>query len=115
MTIIIYHNPRCRSSRNTLILLTEQGIEPEVRLYLDEPLSKVELIDVLSKLGMDAVDLLRTKEAIYLELVAEYGKPDNETALNWMVAHPILMQRPIVVKGDKARLGRPPMDVLDIL
>ncbi len=115
MAIQIYHNPRCSKSRQTLDLLANKGLKPEVRLYLENPPSRAELTEVLKKLKLKPTQLLRTKEEIYRELVAKSGKPDDATALTWMTEHPKLIERPIVIKGAKARLGRPPEDVLEIL
>jgi len=115
MPIQIYHNPRCSKSRQTLELLEKKGLKPEVRLYLESPPSRSELGELLKKLGLKATQLIRTKEDIYRDLVKKEGAPDEATALKWMVQHPKLMERPIVVKGNKARLGRPPEQVLEIL
>ncbi len=115
MSTQIYHNPRCSKSRATLALLEEQGVQPEVRLYLDHPPSRAELEQVLAQLGMAATQLLRTGEDIYKELAATHGEPDNAMALDWMAAHPKLIERPIVIHNGHARLGRPPEQVLDIL
>lgn len=110
----IYHNPRCRKSRETLTLLKEQGATPEVIEYLHQPPSKSELTQILSKLGFKAEELIRRNEAIYK---ASY-KGKNLSEDQWidvMIEHPILIERPIVVFGDKAALGRPPEQVLTIL
>jgi arsenate reductase len=115
MSVQIIHNPRCSKSRETLKLLEAQGIKPEVRLYLDHPLSRAELEQVIGQLGIRAKDLLRTKEELYKELVSQHGEPDDATALSWMAEHPKLMERPIVVAKGRARIGRPPETVLDIL
>ncbi|MGD9786897.1 MAG: arsenate reductase (glutaredoxin) [Sulfuricellaceae bacterium] len=115
MSVQIIHNPRCSKSRETLKLLESQGIRPDVRLYLDHPLSRAELEQVVRQLGIRAKDLLRTKEDLYKELVARHGEPDDATALAWMTEHPKLMERPIVVAEGKARIGRPPEKVLEIL
>lgn len=115
MAVTIFHNPKCTKSRETLQLLEKKGIKPEIRLYLDEPPSQKELKDVLELLGIEATALLRTKEDVYKTLVAKEGKPDNAKALAWMVKNPKLIERPIVIKGKKARLGRPPEKVLEIL
>ncbi|MHB9118849.1 MAG: arsenate reductase (glutaredoxin) [Burkholderiales bacterium] len=115
MSTQIYHNPRCSKSRATLDLLQEKGVQPEVRLYLDHPPSRAELEQVLAQLGITATQLLRTGEDIYKELAAAHGEPDNATALDWMAAHPKLIERPIVIHNGRARLGRPPEQVLDIL
>jgi arsenate reductase len=115
MSVQIIHNPRCSKSRETLKLLESQGIRPDVRLYLDHPLSRAELEQIVGQLGIRAKDLLRIKEALYQELVAQHGEPDDATALAWMADHPRLVERPIVVAGGKARIGRPPETVLEIL
>lgn len=115
MTVTIYHNPRCSKSRQTLALLEERGIEPEIVLYLENPPSKAALKELVKKLGLkSARGMMRVKEAPYMELDLE--NVDAETALvDAMAENPILIERPIVVKGDKAAIGRPPESVLDIL
>lgn len=115
MTIEMYHNPRCSKSRETLERLQARGIQPSLRLYLDNPPSRQELQQVLQALGLPATALLRTKEAIYKELVEREGTPDDAKAIDWMVKHPILIERPIVIIGNRARLGRPPEQVDEIL
>ncbi|GAA3525452.1 arsenate reductase (glutaredoxin) [Zobellella aerophila] len=115
MSLRIYHNPRCSKSRETLALLEQQGISPEIIKYLDTPPSAAELKALLAKLGMhSARELMRTKEEEYKALgLAEVT--DEDALLAAMVANPKLIERPIVVKGDKAVLGRPPSQVLDII
>lgn len=115
MAVEIYHNPKCSKSRETLKLLEDRGIAPNVRLYLENPPSKAELEGIIKMLGIDATALLRTKEPEYRDLVAKHGKPDAKAALDWMVKTPKLIERPIVIKGKAARLGRPPEQVLEIL
>lgn len=115
MAVEMYHNPRCSMSRRTLELLQKQGIEPKLRLYLEQHPSQQEIKTLLSKLGITATDLLRTKEDVYKKLVSKHGKPSNQIAVQWMATYPILIERPIVIKGDRARLGRPPEKVLEIL
>ena len=106
---VIWHNPRCSKSRQTLELLRERGIEPVVRLYLDEPPSEAELKDVLAKLGIEPRALARTKEKRYGELgLAQSG---GEELLRAMAENPILIERPVVIRGDRAALGRPPESV----
>lgn len=110
----IYHNPRCRKSRETLELLTENGQEPEVILYLQTPSTRKELQALLRKLQIPAESLLRKGEAIY----KEHFKGKNLSEEEWieaMVEHPILIERPIVVQGDRAVIGRPPERVLELL
>ncbi|WP_341501427.1 arsenate reductase (glutaredoxin) [Gallaecimonas sp. GXIMD4217] len=115
MTIQIYHNPRCSKSRQTLALLEEKGIAPEVILYLDTPPSADEIKGLLAKLGFDSArQLMRTKEEEYK--AQNLARVEDENALlAAMAATPKLIERPIVVKGDQARLGRPPEQVLEIL
>lgn len=114
-SVTIYHNPRCSKSRQTLQLLEEQGITPEVRLYLQDAPSVQELQEVLHKLGISARELLRTKEQEYKDLeLKDAAKSDNDI-INAMISHPKLIERPIVIKGEQARIGRPPEQVLEIL
>lgn len=114
----IYHNPRCSKSRQTLALLEERGIIPEVVEYLNEPPSAETLKNLLSLLNLGARDVMRTKEAAYSNL--GLAQEDNEDRLiAAMVEHPILIERPIVVSqhGDQERatIGRPPENVLELL
>lgn len=112
--VTIYHNPRCSKSRQTLELLKEKSIEPEVVEYLKTPPNAAELKDILSKLGLSADELMRKKEAIYKELGLA-GVSDENELITAMVNNPKLIERPIVIKGNKAAIGRPPESVLDIL
>ena len=110
--VTIYHNPRCTKSRQTLALLNEQGIEPTVVEYLNDPPDERVIQSLLKKLGIGAAELIRRKEHKALEL----PHTDDETELiARMAANPQIIERPIVVKGAKARLGRPPEQVLEIL
>ncbi|WIO73399.1 arsenate reductase (glutaredoxin) [Porticoccaceae bacterium LTM1] len=111
----IYHNPRCSKSRETLKLLEERGIEPEVVLYLENTPSADELKGLLSKLDISARDLIRSGEDAYKEQNLADTSLTEAQLIEAMVAHPKLIQRPIVVNGEKAALGRPPEAVLDIL
>lgn len=115
MTVTIYHNPRCSKSRETLALLEERGIEPKIIRYLDETPSKATLKGLVKKLGASSArDMMRVKEAPYHELSLADAKA--ETALIDAIAeNPVLLERPIVVNGDKAAIGRPPEAVLKIL
>ncbi len=113
--ITIYHNPRCSKSRQTLQLLEEQGIDPNIVLYLDTPLNKATLKDLLGKLNLSARQLLRKGEAAYKENDLKNADLDDDQLIDFMVKHPKLIERPIVVKGNKAVLGRPPEAVLGIL
>ena len=112
--VTIYHNPRCSKSRQTLQLLEENGIEPTVVKYLDETPSADTLANVISKLGISPRDLLRTKEAPYKELNLSDTSLSDAQIIEAMVANPKLIERPIVVKGDAARIGRPPESVLEL-
>ncbi len=110
----IYHNPRCSKSRNTLALLQENGIEPEVVLYLETPPDAAEIRGLLRKLGMRAADLVRRGEEAYRACGLGRDSGDDEIVAA-MAAHPKLIERPIVVRGKRAVLGRPPENVLDLL
>jgi arsenate reductase (glutaredoxin) len=115
MDVILYHNPRCSKSRQTLQLLQEQGIEPTIRLYLEDSPSTKEIKQLLVKLDITPRELLRKGEDAYKE--NQLGNKDlTDTALiKAMAEFPKLIERPIVIKGDQARLGRPPEQVLEIL
>ncbi|WP_250461887.1 arsenate reductase (glutaredoxin) [Microbulbifer litoralis] len=111
----IYHNPRCSKSRQTLQLLQDNGVEPEVVLYLETPPSRETLGELLAKLGLSARELLRTGEDAYKSLQLKDRSLSDEQLIDAMVQHPKLIQRPIVVKGDRAVLGRPPENALELL
>lgn len=115
MTVKIYHNPRCGKSRQTLQLLKEQGIEPEIIEYLKTPPTAQELNDILQKLGMEPRDLMRKKETEYKANGLDDPALDRQALINGMINHPILIERPIVISNDKAAIGRPPEAVLAIL
>jgi len=115
LPVTIYHNPRCSKSRQTLNLLREHGIEPDIVEYLKEPPDAATLKAVLCKLNIQPIDLIRKKEPLFKELNLAAKADDNETLIKTMLEHPILIERPIVIKGDHARLGRPPEQVLEIL
>lgn len=115
MSLSIYHNPRCSKSRETLALLEARGLSPEIIKYLDTPPDADHIRKLLSLLGMSSArQLMRTKEDIYgeLNLAAEQ---DEATLIAAMVANPKLIERPIVVNGQQAAIGRPPELVLEIL
>lgn len=115
MSLSIYHNPRCSKSRETLALLEEKGLTPEIIRYLDTPPDASQLNTLLTLLGMSSArQLMRTKEAIYKELGLDEVQ-DEQALIAAMVANPKLIERPIVVNGNQAALGRPPEQVLDIL
>lgn len=113
--ITIYHNPRCSKSRQTLQLLADKGIEPKVVLYLDNPPTVATLKSLLKKLGIGARELIRDGEDAYQENKLADTNLSDDQLIAAMVKFPKLIQRPIVVNGDKAALGRPPESVLDIL
>lgn len=113
--IRIYHNNRCSKSRATLALLQERADDVEVINYLDTPPTATELVDLLKQLGMTARQLLRSGEAEYTELGLDSPSLDDRSLIAAMVAHPRLIERPIVVANGKAVIGRPPESVLAIL
>ena len=115
MAVTIYHNPRCSKSRATLKLLQERGIAPEIVEYLKTPPDAATLDGLLTGLGMEPRDLMRKKEAPYRENGLGDEGLSREALIAAMVADPILIERPIVVSGGRAALGRPPEAVLDIL
>jgi len=112
--VTIWHNPRCSKSRNSLALLEENAIEAEVVKYLDTPPSKEEIIDVLKMLGITARELMRTKEDIYKELNLKDENDENKL-IEAMVAHPKLIERPVVIKEGKAAIGRPVENIKELL
>ncbi len=114
MSIVMYHNPRCSKSRATLALLNERSIEPEIIEYLKTPPSEAELERILTMLGREPEELMRKGEAEFAEHVKGRGLSRAEQIAR-MVKYPILIERPIVINGDKAAVGRPPESVLDIL
>ena len=114
LTIRIFHNPRCSKSRAALTLINEKGITPEVIDYLKTPPTREELRSLLQILGMKPVEVVRTSEAIFKQQYV--GKNlSNEEWLDALVAHPILIERPIVIRGNQAVLARPPEKVLALL
>lgn len=113
--ISIFHNPRCSKSRGALELLEERGIQPEIIRYLETPPSAAELKALLGKLGIGARQLLRTGEDEYKELDLANPALGDDQLIAAMASHPKLIERPIVIVGDKAVIGRPPEKVLEIL
>ncbi len=113
--VTIYHNPRCSKSRQTLELLEKNNISPEINLYLETPPTEAELLKLLKLLNMKPRELLRCSEQAYKELGLGDASLKDEQLINAMVQHASLIQRPIVVKGDKAVLGRPPQNTLEII
>ena len=115
MTTRIYHNPKCSTSRKVLEALREAGEEPEIIEYLKTPPTKSELKDLLKRMKMRPRDLLRKKEPLYKELKLDDEKKTDEQIIDAMLAHPILIERPIVVTKKGVRLSRPPKIVNEIL
>ncbi len=115
MAITLYHNPRCSKSRQTLALLQEKGIEPEIREYLKDVPSAEEINEILTMLNMAPRDLMRKKEAEYKENGLDNPSLSNDELIAGMIANPKLIERPIVIKEGEARIGRPPESVLEIL
>lgn len=116
MTITIFHNPRCSKSRETLSLLQEKGISPTIVAYLEQAPSPAELKTLLIRLGFDdARKLMRKNEAEYTELGLDNPALDQDALISAMAAHPRLIERPIVINGSRAAIGRPPENVLTIL
>ncbi|MBT4935024.1 MAG: arsenate reductase (glutaredoxin) [Rhodospirillaceae bacterium] len=112
MSVTIYHNPRCSKSRTTLALLQNNNADPVIVEYLNTPPSVEELKNIISLLGIAPRELLRAKDAREAGVDASL---DDDALIAAMVANPIVIERPIVVAGGKAKIGRPPEDVLDIL
>ena len=113
MSLTIWHNPRCSKSRQTLALIEEKGLTPTIRLYLKDAPSKQEIQDVLSMLDIEPRALMRTGEADYKE--QNLKTVEGDALIDAMAATPKLIERPVVINGDQAALGRPPESVLDIL
>lgn len=110
----IYHNPRCRKSRETLELLQEKGVEPEIILYLENPPTKQELKTVLEMLGIKPEQLVRKGEPVFKEKFKNKKLTDAQW-IDAMIAYPKLIERPIVVEKGKAVIGRPPENVLELI
>ena len=113
MPVTIYHNPRCNTSRKTLALLREKGVEPQIVEYLKTPYTAMQLTRLLGQLKMPASKLLRKKEAAAAGI--DPSKLSEDELITAMVENPIVVERPIVVSGNKAALGRPPEAVLSVL
>tara|TARA_R110002096_G_scaffold43519_5_gene117565 strand:+ start:2567 stop:2914 length:348 start_codon:yes stop_codon:yes gene_type:complete len=115
MTVTLWHNPRCSKSRQTLALLEQHGISPDIRLYLEDTPSEAELREVLKKLRFDSArQLMRTGEAGYKEQGLK-DETDEDRLIAAMAKTPKLIERPVAIHGERAALGRPPEDVLVIL
>ncbi|MDO9460200.1 MAG: arsenate reductase (glutaredoxin) [Alphaproteobacteria bacterium] len=115
MTVKIYHNPRCTKSRQTLALLQERGIKPQIIEYLQTPPSVKELEEILQMLGMNPRDLMRKSESLYKDQELDRERLTHGELVHAMVRSPVLIERPIVVANGKAAIGRPPEKVLAIL
>jgi arsenate reductase (glutaredoxin) len=113
--LTLYHNPRCSKSRGALELLEERGLTPTIVRYLETPPTAAQLQALLGKLGIAARALLRTGEDEYKALNLADANLSDEQLIAAMVAHPKLIERPILIAGDKAVIGRPPEKVLEIL
>ncbi|HWB48080.1 MAG TPA: arsenate reductase (glutaredoxin) [Stellaceae bacterium] len=113
MPVTIYHNPRCNTSRKTLALLRDKGVEPEIVEYLKTPYSETQLKTLLGQLGMPAKAIVRKKEATAAGI--DPAKLSEDQLIAAMAENPIIVERPIVVSGGKAALGRPPEAVLKVL
>ena len=109
----IYHNPRCRKSRETLELIKEENIDPEIVLYLKNPPTKKELLEIIDMLNISAFELIRKNEKIFKEQYKGQVHGDEEW-IEIMIKHPKLIERPIVVSDGNAILGRPPENVKDL-
>ncbi|MGB7451782.1 MAG: arsenate reductase (glutaredoxin) [Lysobacterales bacterium] len=115
MKVQILHNPRCSKSRTTLQLLRENGIEPEVILYLETPPDSDQLTSILAQLGMQPRELMRKGQSEYKAMGLDNEQLSDEQLVAAMIEAPILIERPIVLANGKARIGRPPESVLKIL
>ena len=115
MTTTIWHNPRCSKSRQTLELLQKKGVAPEIREYLKEPPSKAEVEALIDLVGGDPAELIRDGEAEFKALGKKKASMTKADVAKAIAQHPILLQRPIVVAGKKAAIGRPPEAVLPLL
>ena len=113
--MIIYHNARCSKSRQTLALIEGAGIIPTIVNYLDAPLIEAEINDLLNKLGLEARAIIRSGEDAYKELGLGDGNLSEQNLIAAIAKHPRLLERPIVVKGNNAIIGRPPENVLKLL
>lgn len=114
--MIIYHNPACSKSRETLKLLQQYGVQPKIELYLEKRYTLLELSELSQKLGIKNIrEMMRSKEPLYQKLELDAPSLTNLELLQILSQNIQLLERPIVVKGDKAKIGRPPENVLDLL
>lgn len=115
MSITIYHNPKCGTSRNTLALIRNTGVEPVIVEYLKTPPTKERLMQLIATSGLPVREIMRQKEAVYTELQLHDAKWSDEQLIDFMLTHPILINRPIVVTEKGVKLCRPSEQVLDLL
>ena len=111
----IYFNPKCRKSREALQILKDKNIDPEIYLYLEDPPSKTRLSEVLRKMGKKPRDIFRKSEPLYKDLGLKNKDLSDDALLDCLHKYPILIERPIVVRGQRAVIGRPPEDIKKIL
>ena len=114
-TVQIFHNPRCSKSRQTKEILENQGVDTNIVEYLKTPPTTTELEEILDMLGLEPRELMRKNESVYKENNLGDDSLTREQLIQAMVDNPILIERPIVIKGNKAAIGRPPEKVLEIL
>lgn len=115
MSVVIYHNPRCSKSRQALQLLNDNGVEPKIVEYLKDILSQKELKNIINYLNVSPRDILRKKEADYKEAGLNNDTLSDDEVVELMTKYPKVIERPIVVNGSKAAVGRPPENVLKII
>lgn len=111
----IYHNPRCSKSRQALALLLDNGVEPEIVEYLKAPPSRAELTALLERLDLEPRELMRRKEKEYRDLGLDDPSLGGDALIDAMIAHPKLIERPIITDGERAVLGRPPENALELV
>ena len=117
MALTIYHNPRCSKSRQTLEIIRESGVEPSIVLYLQDTPAAAEIAEMAHRLGLQVADLLRKGESTFKEADDLPDLADDEALAAWVAAHPIVLERPIVIDSNsgKAVVGRPPENVRELL
>jgi arsenate reductase len=113
--VVLWHNPRCTKSREALALLEARGVKPTVVRYLEEPPAAKEIARVLDLLGVEPREMMRKKEAPYADEGLGDPKLSKKALIDAMAKHPILIERPIAIRGKRAVIGRPPENVLEIL
>jgi arsenate reductase len=113
--IVIYHNPRCSKSRQALQLIRDAGVEPRIVEYLKAPPSVTELDGILKKLKLEPLELMRKKESVFRDLDLKNRSLSREEAIAVMIENPALIERPIIVKGSDAVIGRPPENIQELL